>query len=162
MYRNKELDPGAEPHNDDLCEACGDRFGEHYGMECPVPRAESAIASTMRVFNTGATRDAAGDKPEYAGFLSPRVLHAYGKYMHRHRYQADGSLRASDNWQKGIPMDVYEQSMWRHFFDVWSLHRGLPAYASTPDMEEALCALLFNVMGYLHEFIKERDDDKGS
>lgn len=104
----------------------------------------------MRQFESGATRDDDKTKVDYEGFLSPAVLRRFGEYMNKHRVQADGQLRESDNWQKGIPMDVYIKSMYRHFMDVWAAHRG----AWDADMEESLCALMFNVMGYLHERLK--------
>jgi len=73
--------------------------------------------------------------------------------MNKHRHQADGTLRASDNWQKGIPQDSYMKSLWRHLFDVWKNHRGL----ETPESEEEnLCAVIFNASGKLHEIVKER------
>lgn len=105
----------------------------------------------MREFETGATRDSEENKFDYEGFLSPAVLETFGDYMHTHRKQADGKLRDSDNWQKGIPLTAYMKSMWRHFMDLWKAHRGLPA----PPKKESLCALLFNVMGYLHEELKK-------
>lgn len=108
---------------------------------------------TVRAFDTGATRDTETGKLDYEGFLSPLVLERYAQYMHKHRLQSDGSLRASDNWQKGIPVNVYMSSMWRHFVDVWKGFRNL---ISGIALEEALCALLFNVMGYLHELLKKR------
>lgn len=108
----------------------------------------------MREFKTGATRDTDEGKLDYEGFLSHPVLRRYAEYMHKNREQADGKFRPSDNWQKGIPKDAYMKSMWRHFMDVWHGHRK-----TDEDMEEALCALLFNVMGYLHETIKEKSDD---
>lgn len=111
--------------------------------------------SEVRRFETGATRDQDTTKPDYEGFLSPLVIEAFGHYMHRHRHQSDGSLRASDNWQRGIPPDAYLKSAWRHFMDWWSLHRGREG--TDADLEEALCALLFNVQGYLHELLKEED-----
>ena|ERR1700683_2355163 len=107
----------------------------------------------MREFDTGATRDEDDDKWDFEGFLSPLVLSRFAEYMHTHRIQADGSLRASDNWQKGIPLDAYMKSMFRHFMDVWGEHRW-PGDCVSPDIEEALCALLFNVQGYLHELLK--------
>jgi hypothetical protein len=103
----------------------------------------------MREFHTGATRDTDEGKLDYEGFLSPMVLRRYAEYMHKNRFQADGKVRASDNWQKGMPKDVYMKSMWRHFHDVWTAHRN-----EDDDIEEPLCALLFNVMGYLHEEMK--------
>lgn len=102
----------------------------------------------MRTFETGATRDSDENKYDYEGFLSPFVLKRFAEYMHKHRIQADGTLRASDNWQKGIPREQYMKSMWRHFMDVWEAHR---MGWSDDTQEEALCALLFNVMGYMYE-----------
>lgn len=102
----------------------------------------------MRHFKTGATRNNDEDKVDYEGFLSPLAIEAYGEYMHKAREQDDGSIRDSDNWQKGIPIPEYMKSMWRHFFSVWKKHRA------GEDNTEDLCALLFNVQGYLHEKIK--------
>jgi hypothetical protein len=104
-----------------------------------------------RTFSTGATRDNDDHKLDYEGFLSPLVLEAYANYMHPKRTMPDGSIRASDNWQKGIPFDAYMKSKWRHFMDVWKNHRGLPAQ---DDLKTALLADLFNTMGYLHEVLK--------
>jgi hypothetical protein len=73
--------------------------------------------------------------------------------MHKHRQQADGTLRDSDNWQKGIPLPVYMKSGFRHFFDWWKEHRGIP---TAEGLEDAICALIFNAGGYLHERLKER------
>lgn len=105
----------------------------------------------MREFDTGATRDDDDDKLDYEGFLSPLVLRRYAEYMHRHRIQADGTARTSDNWQKGMPRDEYMKSMWRHLWDVWFEHRYNKSSAAK---EDALCALMFNVMGYLYEEIR--------
>lgn len=107
----------------------------------------------IRKFDTGATRDTAQDKPDYEGFLCPLVIERYGEYMHGHRKQSDGSLRDSDNWQKGIPREVYMKSLWRHFHDLWKLHRG---HLAKDTLENVLCAILFNVMGYLHETLKAK------
>ena len=109
----------------------------------------------MRNFDGGATRDDDEGKYDYEGFLSPLVLEAYAKYMHKHRKQADGSMRGSDNWQAGIPKDVYIKSLWRHFIDVWFMHR-YPDRLSKEDLEESLCAVLFNTMGYLFEELEGR------
>lgn len=114
----------------------------------------------MRVFNTGATRDDDETKNDYEGFLSPLVIEAFGNYMTMHRKQADGKLRDSDNWQKGIPQDVYMKSMWRHFLDVWKVHRGhtINKDGHVWDKIECLNALLFNVMGMLHEELKQQEE----
>lgn len=108
------------------------------------------MSQTGRQFETGAYRDTEDGKYDYEGFLSPAVLERFAKYMHEHRLQSNGEMRSSDNWQKGIPTDVYMKSMFRHFMDVWSEHR-YPIDAEV--QEEALCALLFNVQGYLFELL---------
>jgi hypothetical protein len=83
--------------------------------------------------------------------------------MTKHRKQANGQLRDSDNWQKGMPKDVYIKSMWRHFLDVWFIHRGCKRFDKQRNEEitidEALCALLFNVMGYLFEVLKKPKEE---
>jgi hypothetical protein len=110
---------------------------------------------TLRTFDTGATRDSAFGKLDYEGFLSPLVLEEYARYMHICRVQTDGTLRDSDNWQKGIPQDAYIKSGWRHFLDWWKEHRGIRTEAG---LTMALCALLFNVSGYLHEHLRKRQE----
>ena len=109
----------------------------------------------MREFSTGATRDNEEGKYDYEGFYSPLVVKRFGQYMDKHRKQADGKLRDSDNWQKGIPKDAYIKSAWRHFMDLWLEHRG---YKSREGIEDALCALLFNIQGYLFEILKEKNE----
>lgn len=108
------------------------------------------LQKEMREFQSGATRDSDDGKLDFEGFLCPLVLERFAQYMNVHRRQADGQIRASDNWQRGIPKDAYMKSMWRHFHDVWKAHRGV----GTIPMDEALCAVLFNAMGLLHEVIK--------
>jgi hypothetical protein len=113
----------------------------------------------VRLFDTGATRDAEDGKYDYEGFLSPLVVEAYGRYMHKHRQQPDGKLRSADNWQKGIPKTAYIKSMFRHFVDFWKLHRGhavTDTHGNTVTFEDALCAITFNAMGYLHETLKDK------
>lgn len=104
----------------------------------------------VRTFETGATRDNDESKHDFDGFLSPHVLDAFGAYMHKHRHQADGKLRDSDNWQKGIPRTQYRKSAWRHFLAWWKKHRN------GEDTTEEGCAILFNIMGDLHEALKPK------
>jgi hypothetical protein len=111
----------------------------------------------MRHFDTGATRNVDANRFDYEGFLSPLAVESYAASMHKHRMQADGVLRDSDNWQRGMPKTSYIKSLFRHFFHAWKLHRG---HAVQEDghpvtMEEALCGVLFNAFGYLHEIKKE-------
>jgi hypothetical protein len=107
----------------------------------------------VRTFSTGATRDTDENKLDFEGFLSPLVLEEFAKYMHGKRKMPDGSMRDSDNWQKGIPLDAYMKSMFRHFFAVWKSHR-----AGTTTAEEDLLGLFFNVQGYLHETLKAKKE----
>jgi hypothetical protein len=107
--------------------------------------------SPTRTFETGATRNSDRDKYDYEGFLSPLVIERFGAYMHKHRHLADGTVRDSDNWQKGIPCSVYIKSLFRHLIDAWKQQRGLPTL-ETP--EDTLCAIIFNAQGLLHERLK--------
>ncbi len=102
----------------------------------------------MRTFETGATRDTEEEKLDYEGFLSPLALEAYARYMHKHRTQADGSLRDSDNWQKGMPLSVYMKSLWRHMVALWTIHRA--GKGNLGAFDEALGGIIFNAFGYWH------------
>ena len=113
-------------------------------------------AGKIRVFETGATRDANDGKHEYSGFNSPLVEKRFAEYMTGHRKQSDGSVRSSSNWKKGIPIEVYLQSAHRHFIDLWLHLDGYAGEANESDIESVLCALRFNVNGMLHEIIKKR------
>ena len=106
----------------------------------------------MREFDTGATRNDDEGKFDYEGFLSPIVLQRYAQYMHKNRVQADGKLRSSDNWQKGIPIEQYMKSKWRHLMSTWEEVR-CEEDADLDRLEESLCAELFNTMGMLFEVI---------
>lgn len=105
----------------------------------------------MRQFETGATRDSEEGKFDYEGFISPRTLEAYAAYMHENRYQTDGSIRSSDNWQKGMSNEVYMKSKFRHFMDTWMGHRR----QKKVNLVKSLCAELFNTLGYLDNLLKE-------
>jgi len=114
----------------------------------------------MRRFKSGATRDNNEGKFDFEGFLSPLVLEAYAKYMHKNRLQADGKLRASDNWQKGFGdnhLDVCIKSLWRHFLDLWKEHRG---YKSRDGIDDAIGGILFNIMAYYYWILINRKGKK--
>ena len=133
------------------------KLGDTNQMQTTGP-LEDMDDGTVRTFATGATRDTNEDKPDYEGFLSPLVLVRYGEFMLKHQKQSDGTLRDSDNWQKGMPQDVSMKSGFRHFMDWWGMHRTqrfVLSYPSKVAFEDALCALMFNVMGYLHEHLKK-------
>jgi hypothetical protein len=110
----------------------------------------------IRQFESGATRDVDEDKLDFEGFLSPIVLQKYGEYMHHHRIQPDGKLRASDNWQNHFGDDHYSvcmKSLWRHFMDLWLEHRG---FQSREGIENALMGILFNTMAYADKYYKDK------
>lgn len=111
----------------------------------------------MRKFDSGATRDTDENKLDYEGFLSPLVLEKYAQYLHKHRIQSSGKLRGSDNWQKGIPKETYIKSAWRHFMSWWLIHRNYPPRyekGNLINLEDSLCAIIFNTSGYLYEILK--------
>jgi hypothetical protein len=130
-----------------------------------LPRGSDLMPQTekgVRQFGTGATRDLDANKLDFEGFLSPLVLERYAEHMHKARKMPDGSMRESDNWQLGIPVVAYMKSLFRHFFSVWKLHRGLPVTevvrgeTIVKDLETELCAVLFNASGMLHEVLKAK------
>jgi hypothetical protein len=111
----------------------------------------------VREFDTGANRDIDDDKLDYEAFISPKVLEAYAKYMHKNRFLKDGSIRAGDNWQKGFGDEHYSvcmKSLSRHFMDLWLLHRG---YEARESMEDALNGIMFNVMAYYFKYLEEKE-----
>lgn len=114
----------------------------------------------MREFKTGATRNDDTIALDFEGFLSPTVLYRYAAYMHKHRQQKDGNMRASDNWQKGIPLDSYMKSGLRHTFDWWIEHRTQGG--SRDGIEDALCAVIFNASGYLFELLSQKGNPDDS
>ncbi len=117
---------------------------------------QGGLMAEMREFATGATRNVDNNKPDFEGFFSPLVLERRAQYMHKNRHQADGKLRDSDNWQKGIPFNAYMKSAFRHFFEWWKTHRDHSPAVELDTTEEAICALMFNCEGYLHELLKVR------
>jgi hypothetical protein len=136
-----------------MCHDGDERFDEI--LEERERQKREGERKIIRTFSTGATRDTDKDKLDYEGFSSPLVLKRYAEYMHKHRLQKDGTLRDSDNWQKGIPTKEYMKSIDRHIVDLWLCHRGFPEEARE-DIEDALCAIMFNAQGYLFEILKEK------
>jgi hypothetical protein len=84
------------------------------------------------------------------------VLQCYLKFVHTKRFLSNGEVRQSDNWQLGIPKEAYAKSMWRHFLDFCLHHRGFGSKARA-SIKHALCAIIFNAQGYLHEILKSED-----
>jgi hypothetical protein len=110
----------------------------------------------MRNFDTGATRDSDEGKNDYEAIMHPLCIEAYGDYMTAHMKQADGKMREGDNWQKGFGenhLNVCIKSCFRHFMDLWKIHRGIKVLDKKDGHEvnaiEACCAILFNINAYL-------------
>jgi hypothetical protein len=113
----------------------------------------------MRKFETGATRDTEDGKIVPSGFLSAAARLRFCTYMHKHRVQADGSLRDADNWKKGIPQRAYFESLVRHVLDLELFVEGdfsvYPREQHT--LDDVLCSIIFNAQGLLHERMIGRD-----
>ena len=164
--------------NDHACDYCAnkalgcDRYESQPASTCESykenryndekPTAEVVVEDTkeiIRKFETGATRDTIEGKLDYVKALSPIVLRRYVQYLDKHRLQPDGSMRGFDNWKQGIPQETYHSSGGRHFFDTWLLSEGYEAednHGPVTDIEDTLCAEIFNKMGRLHEILKAR------
>lgn len=133
------------------------RMRKKAGLDQVEEQKPEPANEKMRDFDSGATRSNDPDRLDYEGFISPIVLRRYAQYLHKHRIQADGKLRDSDNWQKGIPIVVYMKSKCRHFIHTWVQHRCvLNGCGNVDEIEESLCAELFNTMGYLFELLKDK------
>jgi 5'(3')-deoxyribonucleotidase len=146
--------PGEDTCEVDLCRAHGHPgSGERVRYEQDKSEFLAAVAASeapaVRQFETGATRDTETGKLDYEAFFSPAVLKRRAEFMHKNRFQRDGSLRDGDNWQKGIPVDAYMKSLARHFMTIWGDYR-----AGKPLPQEEVCALMFNAEGLLYEDLK--------
>lgn len=120
------------------------------------PHNPGSIAEFVRKFETGATRSADTGRYDPEGFMHPVVIERFCEYMHKNRLQPDGTIRDSDNWQKGIPFATYVKGLWRHFLHLWTRHRGSEPYddkASDSAVDDC-CAILFNAHGYIYEALK--------
>ena len=132
------------------------------GHPVVIPSRHTDGPKSKRTFKSGATRDTESDKLDYEGFLSPLVIERYAEYLHGHRIMSDGTVRDSDNWQKGMSFSVYMKSGYRHFFTWWKSHRGWFTNPLTSKcdrdkaLEDTICGLLFNASGYLHEHLKKK------
>jgi len=115
----------------------------------------------VRKFESGATRDVDDYKLDFEAGLSPIVLEAYAEYLLSCSHLPDGTSRPCDNWQKGISQVSYMKSLMRHTFDVWKLHRGYKVNDRKTGLpisiKKALCAVMFNTMGYLYEELKKEN-----
>ena len=109
----------------------------------------------FRTFESGATRDNDIGKLDYEGFFCPATLKRFAEYMNENRQMKDGSLRDSDNWQKGFPKDQLIKSATRHFMD-WRLHHRGYSDKATETLEDSICGLIFNSLGFLKLLVDEK------
>jgi hypothetical protein len=110
----------------------------------------------VRVFEGGATRDLADNKPDIHRFLCPRVLDYYIKhYMMPHQETAAGK-READNWKGGFGTSTLMASLARHEFAVWQKwdNDELMSEAALQD----LCGVVFNSMAMIREILEVRHD----
>lgn len=121
-----------------------------------IYRAEKVSDETgrgYREFSTGATRDTAIGKMDPARYEDPAVHDAYYRYMHEKQEMPDGTIRAGDNWQKGIPPEELMSSLARHYHDIYLHLKGEGALATEP-LDRALCGARFNVHALHRHLIK--------
>ena len=143
-----------------------------------IPKDNENVFKPVRVLDSGATRSSLDGKFDYEGFFNPATLAVFADYLHRHRVQTDGSIRDSDNWQKGMDRDTCMKSALRHMMDTWAIHRGfevykeklpsggekthyiLPSEAATPGtwervyLYDCICGVIFNLNGYILEEVR--------
>lgn len=115
------------------------------------------MSGQVRKFKTGAFRDTDVQKLNYIGSLSPLVLRRFTQYMQEHNLKVGDLQRDEGNWKKGMPTQSYMKSKLRHIIDTWLTFEGYENY----DIEELLCAELFNVQGQLHNILVEKLKRKG-
>lgn len=111
-----------------------------------------------RVFPSGAIRNNAKNKLDYDGFVNPAVENSFGRYMHKHRKMEDGTYRASDDWQKGIPNEELMKCLLRHVMDVHLIHRGFEVIDESGEkvsLQDCLNGVKFNVNAYILNLIKD-------
>lgn len=127
-----------------------------------VVRGDPGKTIDGRTFETGAYRDTEEGKNDYAGFLSPLVIRAFGDYMRKHQLQSNGEMRRSDNWKSMFGEhhnNVCLSSAWRHFLDLWMENEG---FRSRDGLDEAIGGLLFNVMSYWYKILVERENNNAN
>jgi len=125
---------------------------------------EKMYNKSVRIFDSGATRDNNEGKLEYARFMSPIVLKRFAEYMNLHRKQTDGNLREPDNWMNLFGdkhEDVCLDSLFRHVMDVWLINKGFQTEARE-DIEPALCAILFNAQAWLFKVLMDKQERKNN
>lgn len=94
-------------------------------------------------FDTGAIRDSQEGKETYVETVSFRALRRFATYMtgKKKKYGAG-------NFKKGIPIENYEESLWRHVIKYFeNKYEG----GTVEKEEDHLAAIVFNTFGIMHE-----------
>lgn len=131
--------------------------------DCLVKDSKESKCTTqpnkLREFETGANRNSDKGKLEYRRFFSALAQKRRAEYMDKHRKLEDGTLREPDNWKRGIPSDVCADSLERHMQDIKLYFEGYE-FAMTEDIEDALCAVMFNCESILLTILQSERMDK--
>ena len=113
----------------------------------------------MRRFKSGAFRDNDKQKINIIGSFSPLVIRRFAEFMRDHNIKEGALQRDEANWKKGMPTKSYFESKARHWLDTWLTFEDYENF----NIEDLLCADLFNTMGHLHEILikklKRRKND---
>ena len=118
-----------------------------------MKKPKSKVAKkAIRKFATGATRDNDIQKINIIGSLSPLVLRRFAQFMRDHNIKSGELKRDEANWKKGMPVQSYMESKARHWLDIWITFEGYENF----NIEDLLCADLFNTMGHLHEILVKK------
>ena len=97
----------------------------------------------MRSFKTGAVRDDEDGKPDFVETISWTAFNRYAVYM-----TGKKSKYGHGNFKKGIDIDAYERSMMRH---IDKYFRNKYEGGTDEPGEDHLSAIVFNVLGIMHE-----------
>lgn len=98
--------------------------------------------SEERVFKSGAKRDSNEGRPR-PDLISPYFTNRLGVLL------AQGASKyGAKNWEKGIPSDVFLESLERHL--VAYKQSLMVGFSSDYKNEDHLAAIAFNVMGIIH------------
>lgn len=132
-------------------------------QQTPLETASADLASQgkplvvdreeVKEYDTGATRGG-GKKPSHIAYNSPLADVCFGEYMMKHEKQSDGEQRDPGNWKLGMPLNDYAESHQRHSIDFRLILDGFEA-RDNATLKDTLCAMRFNIDGYLHELIKK-------
>lgn len=94
-------------------------------------------------FKSGAIRDSLEGKESYGETISWTAFKRYAQYM-----TSKKEKYGSGNFKKGIDIDSYEDSLMRHYQKYMeNKYEG----GQVETNEDHLSAIMFNVMGIMHE-----------